>query len=422
MAKPFRNVEPTPFAPISIEPFQHGRPQYPVNNYNVFAREGYGNNEIVYACIEELSTSAAEPGLMVRRGKNWTHEHPLIDLLNRPNPFMDRFEFWATVILHRSIAGNAYALLIRSRSGKVVEMWLMRPDRVRVVPSSSTYIGSYEYDTGTGNPVRLAVEDVIHFKTRNPLDQFYGMPPMMPIAGRIDIDNYMRDFVSTYFQKGGVPSGVLSVKQALSEEQKAEIKKRYSREFGGAGGWHSLMVLDSAEATFTPMTRDLGASGLVIPSLDEINESRIAMAFGVPLTIIGARLGVNSSSYANKRSDRESFWDEHLAPLYKEMAGPLNLRLVPNFPGVDEIAFDLSDVRALQEDKDQIHARARADYTSGGISLEEFRMVTGYGPLPSAGTFLIPGNLAATPVARIGVILEPAPVLIAPVPQEESVE
>jgi phage portal protein BeeE len=141
-----------------------------------------------------------------------------------------------------------------------------------------------------------------------------------------------------------------------------------------------------------------------------VSEARIAMVFGVPLTIIGARLGVSSSSYANKRSDRESFWDEHLAPLYKEMSGPLNSRpkdvrrvgLTADFPGVQEVAFDLSDVRALQEDQDKIHARYRANLQAGGMTMEEFREKTGLAAeVPSAGTFLIPSNMVAVPAADV---------------------
>lgn len=391
-ASPFRNVANA--APILIQSFQDGRAALPDSKYETFAREGYAKNELVYACIEELSTSAAEPSMQVRRRGEWRKEgEPVLDLLNRPNPFMDRFEFWATVIMHRSIAGNAYALKVRSGSGRPVELWLMRPDRVKVIPSKANYIARYEYDTGDG-AVAIPVEDVIHFKTRNPIDQFYGMPPLMAAAARVDIDNYMRDFVKKYFQSAGVPAGLLNVKGNLEPGSKDEIKNRWRNDYGGPSGWHNLLIIDQNEASFTPMTSNLGAGGLVVPELDQVNEARIAMVFGVPLTIIGARLGVASSSYANKRSDRESFWDEHLAPLYKELQGRLNLSLRNDFPGIEEIAFDLSDVRALQEDMDKIHARLRSDLNAGGITIEEFRLATGRQPKAEEGTYLIPSNLA----------------------------
>lgn len=391
---PFRNLAgPTGFASLAVASWQSGRAQLPDGKYETYAREGYANNEIVYACVEELATSAAEPRMRVRRQGSkdeWTLDHPLLDLLRRPNAFLDGFEFWATVIMHRSIAGNAYALKVRSRAGKVVELWLMRPDRVRIVPSTSTYIQRYEYDTG-GEVVPIPPADVVHFKARNPLNQFYGMPPLLPISGRIDIDNFMKDFVKAYFTNAGVPAGILTVKQALDDALKDEIRNRFSNTYGGPRGWHKLLVLEQTEATFTPMTQNLGRQGLVIPELDRIAARRIAMALQVPPALIGADDA--PTSYAALEMVQRFFWDNTLSPLYKELSGRITLQLAPDFPGVAEVGFDLSDVRALREDVDKVHARERADLMAGGITIEEFRAATGREPKVATGTYLIPANL-----------------------------
>lgn len=395
-------IQPTRDIVPIVQTWMSGRAALPDNNYRTFATEGYSRNELVYACIEELSTSAAEPRMMIKVAGEWRIEgHPLLDLLDRPNEFMTRYQFFATVIMHRSIAGNAYALIERLNSGRPYGLWLLRPDRVKVVPDRQRYISHYEYDIGERDPIRIPPEDIIHFKARHPLDDYYGMPPLMAASARVDIDNYMRDFVKTFFQSAGVPAGLLNVKSKLSADAKTEIKGRWRNEYGGPSGWHELLILDQTEASFTPMTQTLGPSGLVVPNLDEINEARIAMCFGVPLTIIGARLGVNSSSYANKRSDRESFWEEELAPLYKDLSGALDLRLTPAFRDVQEIAFDLSDVRALQEDQDKYHARLRADVMAGLMSIEEFRQATGMPLQLEGGTFLVPANLIPTPAAAL---------------------
>lgn len=398
--KSVRNAAPSSGAPISVGQFQHGRAQLGDNSYQTFALEGYAQNEIVYACIEELSTSAAEPRMHLREGGEWVLEHPLIELFRRPNPFMDGFSFWATVIMHLSIAGNAYALKVRSGSTKWVETWLIRPDRVKVVADQQKFIRHYEISSDGGETFTVPVEDIIHWKKRNPLSEFYGQAPLMAAAGRVDIDNYMKDFVKSYFTSAGVPAGVLSLKQKVTEETRKEIKNKWRNDYGGKAGWHELLIVDQNEASFQSMTSNLGPSGLVVPSLDEMNEARICMVFGVPPSLVGTRLGVNSGSYANRRSDRESLWDETLSPMYKELAGPVNNGLKRDFPRVKEIAFDLSDVRALREDMDKVHDRARKDLNSGGISIEQFRAITGYTE-EMTGTFLIPSNLVAVQAEAI---------------------
>lgn len=406
----FRNLQS--FAPIAIPGWQSNQPQVSDGKYYSFAKEGYQANELVYAGIEELASSAAEPRMFVDKaggrttdgwrsyvGGRWVYSggDDLIAMLRTPNPFMDQFSFWANVIMNLYISGNAYALIVKSASGKPVEMWLMRPDRVRIVPSSTDFIARYEYDSGSGNPVPLPVSDVIHWKKRNPLDDFYGQSPLLAGSGRIDVDNFMKSFVKTFFQRAGVPVGMLNVEGSIDEETRKEYRDRFARDYGGPNGWHGLMVISKSKASFTPMTRDLGNSGLVVPELDEISEARILMLLGVPPELIGARVGMQNSSYAQKRAARESFWDETLSPMYLEMAGPLNLRLAPYYPRIHEIGFDTSVVRALQEDVDKVHARTRADVAGGILGVLESRQRLGYGSIPPDDTFFSPTT--GTPIS-----------------------
>lgn len=393
-----------------VPTWQSGIAQPMALNYEAFAREGYGGNEIVFACVEEIRTSASEPRMMIRKGKEWAHDDRILTLMDRPNAFMDRYLFWSTILMHYHIAGNAYALKVRSRAGRVVELWLLRPDRVKIVPDAQKFIARYDYQIGGGEAIPLPANDVIHWKRGHPLNDFYGMSPLQVIASRIDTDNYMREFIKAYFLNAGVPGGILSVKQSLSEDAKTAIRERFRGTFAGPRGWHELLVLDNAEATFTATTAQMGQRGLVVPELDEINEARIAAVFGVPLSIIGARLGMSSSSYGNRKSDREGFWDETLSPLYKELAGPLNLALVPEFVGVDEIAFDLSDVRALQEDVDKVHTRVLKDVEGGLMAWEEGRLALGLPATPPTGyTMFVPTQIVQVPVEDMGEQPEPVP-------------
>ncbi len=392
---------------------QHQRPQAMPANFDGYAREGYAGNEAVFACIEQRATSVAEPRMKARIRGAWTTEAPkgsILELLTHPNPFMDGFEFFATVIMHRDLAGNAFALKVRSGAGKVVELWMLRPDQVKVVPDRARYIARYEIDLGMGEIVRVPVNDIIHWKTRNPLNPFYGQPPLMAASGRVDIDNYMRGFVSAYFENAGIPGGVLSVDGQLSDEARKEIKARFRNGYAGPRGWHELLVLDKSKATFTPMTTNLGSSGLVVPELERITVRRVCAVFGVPPALIG--LDDANTSYASMEVIRRSFWDDTLSPLYKELAAPLNdapkryadqvqTGLTSDFPGVDEVAFDLTDVRALREDEDKLAARERADLGVGGLTLEEFRERRGYGAVPAEGTFLVPSNFVAVPAVDV---------------------
>jgi len=423
-----------------IDRWIEGRAALRDGTYQTYAREGYMTNALVYACIEELGSSASEPQMQAKQGNKWHHysdgstsANRLLDLFYGAkrangetyygvNPFMDVYEFWKTIILHRSIAGNAYALKVRSRSGRVVELWLMRPDRVTIVPDQQSFIRHYEYTAGGSQPIRLPVNDVIHWRTPHPLDDFYGMPPLMAVAGVVDIENYSRDFIKTYFERAGVPAGILSTKAKMDQALVDDLKARFSANTGGPASWHGLLVLDG-ESTYTQMTQSLGAQGLVLPDMNKISEARICGVFGVPLSLVGTVLGLEASSYGNKKSEREGFWNETLKPLYKELVGPLNRSLASEFPGVQEVAFDLSTVGALQEDDDSRHTRVRADVGGGIMSVEEGRLELGLeASLPAGHTFYIPSNYSQTPSEKVGAEPEPPPVPVLPDGVEDPAE
>lgn len=381
----------------AVQTWEAGTPQNPSEPYFRFALEGYSRNELVYACIEELATSAAEPRLaaMHRTDKKpeQIQNHPILDLFEQPNPFLSRFQFIASIIMYRAIAGNCYIQKVRSAAGVVVELWLLRPDRMFVIPDERQHIRGYEYRLGA-EKYFLPAADVIHSRTRNPLSDWYGLPPLAASAQRVDTDNFMRAFTASFFRNAGVPAGLLNVTKQVTSAEKQIIKDRFRGEVGSPGNWHNLLVLDQTEATYTPMGLPLGQAGIVLPELDEISEARIAMVFGVPLELIGARLGMVHGNRTTMKEARAGFWDETLAPQYQEIAADLSMGLAGEAWGedFDYLEFDLSTVRALQEDEDAKHDRTRKDVEAGLLSIQEARVILGQDGKYKPGDLLMLGS------------------------------
>lgn len=422
-------------------------PMSPTTGYLGYSR-AYMRNEIVFAAIEMLATSAGEPHIIGRRWQRSSPtyraeirseesrlmakglsmrdtkermirngfvkelpDHPLIRLLNNPNPFMSRGQMWGTVVMDRALAGNAYLLKARLSGGlmkgTVAELWRLRPDRVKIIPDANTFISGYEYRIGR-ETVTFPPEDVMHFKTRNPLNDYYGMPPLMAIAGRVDIDEYQKTFLRSFFERGGVgPGSILSVKQSLKPEAKEEIRKRFKERFGGSDSAHEMLILDAAESTYTQMGLNRGLRDALPKEINAMQEARLAMAFGIPHSILGTLIGTEQASYANKRADHATFWSLTMTPLLSDLDDVLNLSIVPDFGGIDEVMFDLSDIYALREDVDKLADRWRKNLLAGMASLEESREAVGLDPNVGDGTFYVPSNAEATEGGEIGETPEP---------------
>jgi HK97 family phage portal protein len=436
-----------PFAPTNRAPFQ----EFPVSHgtalpsqYGNYAR-AYSGNEIVFACIKMLADSVGEPHIVGRKFQRNSPEirneekrlldrgvslrdaqarmiqngffkdlptHPLIKLLDNPNPWMSRGDQWGHVVMDRALAGNAYLLKARwpegPLAGTVAELWRLRPDRVKIIPSKTDYIEAYEYNAGR-DTVKFPPEDIIHFKTRNPHDNYYGMPTVLPILSRVAIDEYMRGFLRTFFERGGTgPGAILTVKQKVTPADKDAIRERFGRQFGLQGGFHELMVLDQAESSYQNLGLDRGLRDALPKELDAVTEARIAMVFGIPGSLVGLLIAYNAGSgFAGKRSDWQVFWKLTMTPLLADMAADLNRQLVPDFGNIDEVLFNLADIWALQEDVDKLHERARQDYAAGGLGFKEFRELIGRNPALTDDVLMVPRLSVPTPVEQLGEVLLP---------------
>jgi hypothetical protein len=80
------------------------------------------------------------------------------------------------------------------------------------------------------------------------------------------------------------------------------------------------MVID-ANGTRTQL--GLTAASVTLPAdIDAQQEARTAIVFRIPSSIIGLRIGYESSSYANKRQDWQVFWDLTMTPLLSKRTTP----------------------------------------------------------------------------------------------------
>ena len=151
--------------------------KYPTDNYENFSQQGYAKNEIVNACIRELAMGAVAPRYFVGvdgddGGTTEVVDGGLADLIRQPNDNDDFYTFIERMVTYLQVSGNVYILKERSRTNALLKMWLLRPDRVSIMPNDrgkNAY--SYEID---GKEYAIPSEDIAHLALPNPADDVYG--------------------------------------------------------------------------------------------------------------------------------------------------------------------------------------------------------------------------------------------------------
>jgi HK97 family phage portal protein len=224
-------------------------PSWSKRDYRSFAEEGYIKNVIAFRAINMIATAAASVPFtlcqLTQQGKSQLKIHPLLKLLYSPNPITSKSEFIEGIITYRLISGNAYMLMIEPQNNKKppTELYLLRPDRVEIVPGKNNVPYIYRY-TVNNNSYDFKVDKltgrsaVLHLKTFNPLNDWYGLSPIEAAAYSIDQHNQAGAWNQAMLQNGARPSGAIVVKSAkdgsggnLSQEQYQRLKAEINELF-----------------------------------------------------------------------------------------------------------------------------------------------------------------------------------------------
>jgi HK97 family phage portal protein len=381
-------------------------------------------NELAYACVEKIAQTAIDPELIVETRTSpsgeWNRDdaHPMTGLFQRPDEKMNGAAFLARWLVMLHVTGTFRARIYRNDLKLPARLVPVLPP-ARLVPVVSLRAGTpplyYEYqDVGVREDV--AAEDVFEDKFFDPRDEYNGLAPLAVALGAVDMDAAQTEYVRAFFDNGGVPSGVIQVKNTTLKDDEAEgILARWMRKYARSSYMRGAPAVLDENAEYQRIGSNLDE--LESADLTERAEARVCAPFGVPPVLVGSLVGLkHQNNRASARSAQADFWDSKMSPLYKRIREHLMLTLLPEFEGRDRIDaglvrlnWDMSQVLALQEDVDAAQKRARENLKAGGITLDEFREKVGEKPMEGGRgkVFFVPTNVKVVRADEMGKKAEP---------------
>ena len=372
--------------------------------YQDLAKEGYLKNAIVYRCVNEISKGAGAVNYMLKNGDLQVEDHPLLDLLARPNPLQSNTEFFNSLFGFLLLSGNAYILKIGSELGTPRELHLLRPDRVNIKGAGKPIPDRYEYvvngkvqnifpiDPDTGN------SEVKHIKLWNPLDDYYGLSPLQAAAEEVDQHNLSSQHNINLLNNGARPSGAVIFKPKddqgftvnLSESQRQQLLTDLNNRFSGSQNAGRPMLL---EGDFDWKEMGLSPKDMDFINLKHMSATDIALCFGVPNQLVGVP---DSQTYSNVAEARLALYEETIIPHLKLIQSDLNEWLVPMFSEGLEFCYDLEGIPALAERKRKTYENITSAVNSGIMTRNEAREVIGLSPVEGGDEIYI--NAALMPI------------------------
>jgi len=352
-----------------------GPAQWSGRGYSSLVNEGFMRNPVVYRCIRLIAEAATRVPLSVVVDGKAVSEHPLAELLSKPNGRQSGGEMLEAVYAYLQTAGNAY-LQAGIVDGAVRALFVLRPDRMRVVAGADGWPVGYDYTAG-GRTMRIGqgsepVPGVLHMALFHPMDDHYGMGPLEAAQTSLDIHNASAHWNKALLDNAARPSGALVYSAGggnLTEEQFQRLKSELEENFAGAANAGRPMVLEGG--------LDWKAIALSPRDMDFIEARNaaardIALAFGVPPMLLGIP---GDNTYANMAEANRALWRQTLVPLVVRVAQELSVWLGPAFEGA-EVVPEFDAVEALAEDRNALWERVG---NAGFLSDEEKRAMVGLG-------------------------------------------
>jgi HK97 family phage portal protein len=363
-------------------------PQYLTPNPWSLAQMGYRTNELVFTCIQVRSDSVAEAPLYVfddtKDEREEIKHHKIRNLLRNPLPNVSEQFFWKVVETYLCIAGFSAWEKQRNNRGEVVGLWPMRPDWCSFMRGQQKPIRAIRYQPHGLPPLDISIEDILLFAYFDPLYPLLKpFSPTMSALNMIDVDNNMTKMLNTFIKNGAFLGGVLSTENQVLQEAEAKVyKDRWRDVHGGADKAGDIAVLGKG---LKFQTTNSSFRDMVFPEVDARSEARITMTFRVPPMLIGAKIGIDRSTFTNYPEARKGFYEGPISSEWNFLASVLDDQLVPDFEAVKDnfvCAFYTRDIKALKEDRTSQVDRADKMYRGKWAKLNEARKEAGLDPMP----------------------------------------
>lgn len=393
----------------------HGHGGRRARTFAELVHEGARRNPVVRACLQVLSAAVCEAPLhgFTESPESTDIEvawdrlprvHTVEQLLKFPNRRDSRISIIGRALQHFLLAGNTFIWKRRNGFGLVEELILIRPDKVSSADTDDDdFAIQYHVALGKNSTLTIPIpaEDMIHIQEIDALNEVFGMPRLMSAGEDIGTDNEATKYVGEIVTNHGSPGILIGVDPATRPERILEAEASWKKKFGPGAG--------RGEAGFIPGAHTIREIGfnlqqLEFPDLRNVARESICGVMGVdPIFVaIGSAARGGTLSGNEHIEARKKLWTATIIPMLKIWQDIFMRHLAPEFGPEIGILFDISNVAALKEDRDELFGRSEKMGKAGVYTPQEMRAETGHEPEPEPGSVIMIGTgVTAVPMEEV---------------------
>lgn len=344
-----------------------GRPAWSPRDTVSLTKNGFVSNPIGFRCVKMISEAVAAVPLKLRGDETNYTSHPVLNLLKKPNQGEGRADFWEALIGQLLLSGDGYIEATFADEGVPKELYVLRSDRMRVVPGADGWPAAYEYAVGARKHrfnMQGALKPILHIKSFHPTDDHYGLSPMQAAAVALDVHSSACRWSKALLDNAARPSGAIVYKGTdghgtLANDQYDRLVNEIELNHSGARNAGRPMLLEGGldwkQMGFSP-------SDMEFQKTKESAAREVALAFGVPPMLLGLP---GDNTYANYQEANRAFYRQTILPLVARVGNSVANWLGEYCEEALELFPDLDAIPALASERESQWKRiCEADFLS----------------------------------------------------------
>lgn len=302
----------------------------------------------VYANISAIAEAVADIDFELYKLKKGgdldeVEEHPILEILHRPNPFMTKREFITLLQIYRLLTGES-PIRIKKTNGVISELWPIDPLSLTPIIGKTgdgfEMIVKYELRDSTNGQLKiisLKPDEVIFIKNMNPRSVWRGYGVVEAAQKSIDTLHYSEQYNLNFFKNSAVPFMVLYTDQKLSDQTLERLKNSWKSSYQGVDNAFKTAILEAGLKV-----EKLQATSKDMDFIEQqrfLRDKLMAM-FKTTKIALGITEDVNR---ANAEASEYVFSKNCIKPKMAQFVDSFNEFLLPLFDQKGELFLDFAD-------------------------------------------------------------------------------
>lgn len=328
--------------------------------------KAYANHALIAACAKLRANVAAQPrleiGMESADSEAWepVKSHPLLDLINSPMREISRSKLIKSAVIAHGLTGLGYIWKIRNKSrSQVVALFPLPTSWVTPVRAkdSERYFKAYRVQNQKES---VDVNDMATLRDPDPRNPSRGIG-FVEQAWRAHVLDMERESYQGEVTKNlKHPGTVISTEKPVPEDQREKARTEFRDRFGRGKRGEIAFLGGNAKIEIMNPLKDMDW-----PGLTGLSETRICAAAGVPPILIGARAGLDRSTYSNYEQAKKAFYLSTMAPLWEDIADDLTLSFQDELGSALRFRFRYDALPEFQGDENQKATRVIQLFSAG---------------------------------------------------------